>query len=242
MQQLNRIELKGIVGNIRIQESDGNRMARIGLATNYAYKDRNGTAVVDTSWHNITAWEDQNIKDLDKIAKYTKLHVIGRIRYQSYTGVDGVNRVGVDIVASHVKIIQDESPMSYQMSEDENISKKSSREFLKDLRKQTIKEIKALMSKYNQHTIYAYDIDPGSSPVIREDPLNADFTFTLDDISIEGHGQLIFSASSSVDSFEINANDLDIETLIDVSEWLIKNEDAIKDLPGEEDDDRSEKP
>jgi len=120
MQQLNKIELKGIVGNIRIQEFDGNRMARIGLATNYAYRDRNGAAVIDTSWHNIIAWEGRNIKDLDKIAKHTKLHVIGRIRYQNYTGVDGVNRIGVDIVASHVEIIQDESPLSFEMSEDED--------------------------------------------------------------------------------------------------------------------------
>ena len=55
MEQLNRIELKGIVGNVRIQTFDESRMARIGLATNYAYKDRDGAAVIDTSWHNIIA-------------------------------------------------------------------------------------------------------------------------------------------------------------------------------------------
>jgi single-strand DNA-binding protein len=120
MQQLNKIELKGIVGNIRIQEFDGNRMARIGLATCYGYRDRDGAAVIDTSWHSVVAWEGRNIKDLDKIAKHTKLHVIGRIRYQSYTGMDGVDRISTDIVASRVEIIQDESPLSFETSDDED--------------------------------------------------------------------------------------------------------------------------
>ena len=115
MQQLNRIELRGVVGNVRIQTFDESRMARIGLATNYAYKDRDGAAVIDTSWHNVIAWEGRNIQGLERIGKGTKLHVLGRIRYQNYTGVDGVDRVGTDIVASHVQIIDDREPMSYEM-------------------------------------------------------------------------------------------------------------------------------
>ncbi len=115
MEQLNKVELKGVVGSIRTQVFDDSRMARIGLATNYAYKDRDGAAVIDTSWHNVIAWEGRNIQDLDKIAKGAKLHIIGRIRYQKYTGIDGVDRIGTDIVASHVKQILDPEPMSYEM-------------------------------------------------------------------------------------------------------------------------------
>jgi single-strand DNA-binding protein len=115
MEQLNKVELKGVVGNVRIQTYDENRMARIGLATNYAYKDREGTAVIDTSWHNVIAWEGRNIQGLEKIGKGTKLHVIGRIRYQNYTGVDGIDRVGTDILANQIQIIDDPSQMSYEM-------------------------------------------------------------------------------------------------------------------------------
>lgn len=115
MEQLNKVELKGIVGNVRIQDFEQSRMARIGLATNYAYKDREGTAVIDTSWHNVVAWEGRNIQGLDRIAKGTKLHIFGRIRYQNYTGLDGVDRTGTDIVANQIKIIEDTSPMSYEM-------------------------------------------------------------------------------------------------------------------------------
>jgi single-strand DNA-binding protein len=115
MEQLNKVELRGIVGNVRIQTFDENRMARIGLATNYAYKDRDGTAVIDTSWHNVIAWEGRNIQDLGKIGKGTKLRVLGRIRYQNYTGLDGVDRTGTDIVANTIQIIDDPTQMSYEM-------------------------------------------------------------------------------------------------------------------------------
>ncbi len=107
MEQLNRVELRGIVGNVRVQEYDGAKMARISLATNYGYKGRDGAVVIDTSWHNVIAWEGRNIQGLEKIAKGTKLHVLGRVRYQNYMGVDGVDRVATEIIASEVEIIHE---------------------------------------------------------------------------------------------------------------------------------------
>lgn len=115
MEQLNRVELRGVVGSIRVHPYEESKMARIGLATNYAYKDRNGTAVIDTSWHNVIAWEGRCAEDLEKIGKGTKLRVVGRIRYQKYTGVDGEERIGTDIVAAHVEIIDDSEQLSYEM-------------------------------------------------------------------------------------------------------------------------------
>ena len=41
--------------------------------------------------------------------------VLGRIRYQNYTGVDGIDRIGTDILASQIKVIDDPSQMSYEM-------------------------------------------------------------------------------------------------------------------------------
>lgn len=115
MEQLNKIELRGVVGGVRLQNFDDNRMARINLATNYAYKDREGTAVIDTSWHNVVAWEGRNIHGLERIGKGTKLYVTGRVRYQKYTGTDGVDRIATDILANRVEIIDDPEQMSYEM-------------------------------------------------------------------------------------------------------------------------------
>ena len=115
MEQLNRIELRGVVGSVRLQNYSENKMARITLATNYAYKDREGSAVIDTSWHNVVAWENKNIKDVDKIERGTKLYVQGRIRYQKYTGSDGVERVLTEVMASRMVILDDPEPMQYEM-------------------------------------------------------------------------------------------------------------------------------
>ncbi|MCR4860518.1 MAG: single-stranded DNA-binding protein [Bacteroidales bacterium] len=115
MEQLNKTELRGVVGSVRVQTYEDNRMARITLATNYAYKDREGSAVIDTSWHNVIAWEGRNIQGLDRIAKGTKLYVVGRLRYQKYTGTDGVERNATEILANRITIIDDPEPMQYEM-------------------------------------------------------------------------------------------------------------------------------
>lgn len=115
MEQLNKIELRGVVGSVRLQTYEDSRMARINLATNYAYKDREGTDVIDTTWHNVVAWEGRNIQGLERINKGTKLYVCGRLRYQKYTGVDGVDRIATDVLANRLAIIEDPEPMQYEM-------------------------------------------------------------------------------------------------------------------------------
>ena len=116
MEQLNRVELIGIVGNVHVQEFAETKQARIGLATNYAYKDRSGCVVIDTSWHNVIAWEGRNMPDLSKIEKGSKLHVFGRIHYQRYMDKDGIERIGVDILANKIDIINNKQSLGYEVS------------------------------------------------------------------------------------------------------------------------------
>ncbi len=49
MEQLNRIEIRGNVGNVNILKVGESRVAHFSVATNYAYKDRNGEAVIETT-------------------------------------------------------------------------------------------------------------------------------------------------------------------------------------------------
>lgn len=91
------------------------RVAHFTLATNYAYKDKNGAAVIETTWHNVTAWEGKDITDLDSIRKGSKVYVTGRLRVQKYTGTDGVERMNVDVLASHVVVITEPDQLNYEM-------------------------------------------------------------------------------------------------------------------------------
>ncbi len=115
MEQLNRIELRGSVGSVKMQTFTDNMVARFTVATNYAYKDKDGKAIIDTSWHNVMAREGRYIHDLSKIEKGTKVYVQGRLRYQKYTASDGVERVSADIIANRVAIIDESEPLNYEM-------------------------------------------------------------------------------------------------------------------------------
>ena len=115
MEQLNRIELRGTVGSVRLQTFSDNMVARFTVATNFAYKDKEGAATIDTSWHSVLAREGRNIRDLDKIEKGAKVYVQGRLRYQKYIGSDGVERTSADIVANRVVILDGDESLQYEM-------------------------------------------------------------------------------------------------------------------------------
>lgn len=114
MQQLNRVELIGLVGSVSVQEFSGAKQARFSLATNYAYKDHEGSCVIDTSWHNVIAWEGRNMPDLLMIHKGSRLHVLGRIRYQKYVDVNGIDRTSTEILANKIEVLDDNEPITYQ--------------------------------------------------------------------------------------------------------------------------------
>lgn len=108
MESINKVELQGNVGNIRIQEAGEKKVAHISLATNRVARNRDGESYVEASWHSIEAWEGQNIADFGKIAKGCWLHVTGRLKYSKYTGNDNVERTTVDIVASKLEVLDTE--------------------------------------------------------------------------------------------------------------------------------------
>ena len=115
MEQLNRVELLGSVGSIRIQRISGANVANFTLATNLAYRDKDGCAIIETTWHNVTAWEGKDIQNLDRIAKGSKVHLTGRIRCQRFTGTDGLERSMYEVVARTIDLIEDQDVLKYQM-------------------------------------------------------------------------------------------------------------------------------
>lgn len=115
MEQLNRIELRGNVGSVKVQPNAERRMARFTLATNYAYKDRNGTPVIETTWHNVIAWEGKDICPLEKIEKGSKLYVTGRMRTQKYTDANDVERTSYEILAGRVVLVETDEALQYEM-------------------------------------------------------------------------------------------------------------------------------
>lgn len=113
MEHLNRIELRGAVGNVRTSIYNDRTMARFSVATNYAYKDGEGNAVIETTWHNVVAFEGREIKNLDSIHKGSKVYVSGRLKIQKFTGADGIERTYVDVMAQELQILDDKVQLTY---------------------------------------------------------------------------------------------------------------------------------
>lgn len=80
-------------------------MANFTLATNYAYKDRKGTAVIETTWHSCVAFEGPNIQNLDKLVKGTAVHVIGRLRKNNYTDNNGMEKSYTEVFVNDLEIL-----------------------------------------------------------------------------------------------------------------------------------------
>lgn len=108
MENINRIELQGHVGNVRTNEHNGNKVANFSLATEIIYKTRDGNPVSETTWHNIVAWEGRDTQDIRKIAKGVAVYVTGRLRTSKYTGTDGTEKQFHEVLASKVRVLADE--------------------------------------------------------------------------------------------------------------------------------------
>ena len=108
MNLINKIELQGRVGNVRTNIIGDNMVASFSLVTEYLYKSRDGGAVNETTWHQITAWEGKDMPDLSTIMKGTPLHVTGRLRTVRYTNSEGVEKQLYEVVASKIRILTEE--------------------------------------------------------------------------------------------------------------------------------------
>ena len=80
-----------------------------------AYKDKDGAAVIETTWHSVVAFENKSIQDLDKIEKGSKLYVSGRVRTNRFTGSDGVERTVYEVVASRIAPCEDGVSLACEM-------------------------------------------------------------------------------------------------------------------------------
>ena len=104
-QHINRVELQGIVGTSRVSDLGEKTAISFSLATNYAFKDREGCHAIETTWHNCTFFADKE-DDLSIYAKGTPLLIEGRLRNLRYTDACGCERTTIEVVASKVRTVE----------------------------------------------------------------------------------------------------------------------------------------
>lgn len=104
MEFLNRIELVGVVGRISRQTISDRTVANFSLVTEYSFKDKSGNAIVETTWHNVVAWQNGEMP-LDLIEKGAHVCVHGRLRCRRYTSESGEPRTIYEVIAQSINIL-----------------------------------------------------------------------------------------------------------------------------------------
>lgn len=105
MEHLNRIELRGYLWSVYVKDFGNTRCANLCVLTQCHYTSQDGSPVIEDTWHYVTAWESENVKDLDQLTVGTNVHIVGRLRVRKRTTAAGEQRMVHDIIANKMEII-----------------------------------------------------------------------------------------------------------------------------------------
>lgn len=103
----NHVQLVGFIGQeVDLRElAEGNKLARLRLATDEFKKSSNGQTEKITTWHNLVGW-GQTAKEMSELLhKGQKVFVEGKIVYRQYETKTGEKRSQTDIVVSSFKTL-----------------------------------------------------------------------------------------------------------------------------------------
>lgn len=105
MEQLNRIEIRGRVGNVRLSKVGDKEVCRFSVATNFVYHNSENVAVEETTWHNCNLWSSKKQPDLSIIKTGVAVSVVGRIRTSKYTASDGTEKYSTEVMVNELNVL-----------------------------------------------------------------------------------------------------------------------------------------
>jgi len=110
----NHVQLIGNVGrDVEVKTfENGNKVARLTLATNEYYKDSKGEKQQSTEWHNVVAWG--KLADLlsSSLAKGNEVAITGKLTSRSYETSDGQKKYVTEVVANEFMKITKEAAVA----------------------------------------------------------------------------------------------------------------------------------
>lgn len=102
MRTTNKVELNGFIGIAPEVKTlkNGSKVAHFTLATDEAYKNKEGEWVKNTTWHRVTLWNKAADKAVDVLKKGTRVALTGKIVNREYIAKDGNKRNIFEILAN----------------------------------------------------------------------------------------------------------------------------------------------
>ena len=104
---VNKVILVGNLGNdpeVKYIQG-GMAICRISLATTSVRKDRDGNQQERTEWHRVVFFGKLGEIAGEYLRKGSQVYVEGSLRYDKYTGQDGVEKYTTDIVADDMQML-----------------------------------------------------------------------------------------------------------------------------------------
>ncbi|MCY7312966.1 MAG: single-stranded DNA-binding protein [Pseudoxanthomonas sp.] len=104
---INKVILVGNLGNDPDTKytQGGMAITRISLATTSVRKDKDGNQQERTEWHRVVFFGKLGEIAGEYLRKGGQCYVEGSIRYDKYTGQDGVEKYSTDIVADELQLL-----------------------------------------------------------------------------------------------------------------------------------------
>ncbi|WP_226468849.1 single-stranded DNA-binding protein [Luteimonas panaciterrae] len=104
---INKVILVGNLGNdpdVKYTQG-GMAITRISLATTSVRKDKDGNTQERTEWHRVVFFGKLGEIAGEYLRKGSQVYVEGSIRYDKYTGQDGVEKYSTDIIADEMQML-----------------------------------------------------------------------------------------------------------------------------------------
>ena len=104
---INKVILVGNLGNDPDTKytQGGMAITRISLATTSVRKDKDGNQQERTEWHRVVFFGKLGEIAGEYLRKGGQCYVEGSIRYDKYTGQDGVEKYSTDIIADELQLL-----------------------------------------------------------------------------------------------------------------------------------------
>ncbi len=104
---INKVILVGNLGNDPDTKytQGGMAVTRISLATTSVRKDKEGNNQERTEWHRVVFFGKLGEIAGEYLRKGSQVYVEGELRYDKYTGQDGVEKFSTDIVANEMQML-----------------------------------------------------------------------------------------------------------------------------------------
>ena len=103
-QYINRVELQGRVGTVRVSSIHETVVASFSVMTQHDYENTEGSKIVEATWMAVAAFKSEKVC-IDSLTRGSLVHLTGRLRNNKYIDSAGCERVFTEVIADSLEVL-----------------------------------------------------------------------------------------------------------------------------------------